>query len=305
MTFYQALLASKPYFNMKEILSSEKSTIILASSTKDSKDYVLKIFGEDENSNQVFVHENSVHSSLRHPHIIQYYQEDTELSRENFKYNIIAMEHAPYGDFFDLVMNYKLFRNEKLIRTYFHQLIEGIQYLHSNSLAHLDLKLENLLLGEDLLLKIADFELAQRSNNNNSYVIEGAGSINYRAPEVLSGNCVDYYAADMYSIGICLYALMTGSFPFLEKEQKGQKKITLFRYYLFATNNEKFWRESESLIGGRTKFSSSLKELLNGLWAKKPRARMTLEDIKKSQWYTEPVYTYQELKAEMNTIFSK
>lgn len=59
------------------------------------------------------------------------------------------MEYAPYGNFSKLMSKAKIYNDEKLTRTYFHQLVEGLEYLHSQDIAHLDLKFCNLLLGDD------------------------------------------------------------------------------------------------------------------------------------------------------------
>eukprot|EP00330_Aristerostoma_sp_ATCC50986_P013981 CAMPEP_0114582114 /NCGR_PEP_ID=MMETSP0125-20121206/6150_1 /TAXON_ID=485358 ORGANISM="Aristerostoma sp., Strain ATCC 50986" /NCGR_SAMPLE_ID=MMETSP0125 /ASSEMBLY_ACC=CAM_ASM_000245 /LENGTH=76 /DNA_ID=CAMNT_0001774853 /DNA_START=343 /DNA_END=573 /DNA_ORIENTATION=+ len=63
----------------------------------------------------------------------------------------LLMEYAPYGDFFDLVLTDKIIKPEDdaLIRTYFHQLINGVEAIHSSQVYHLDIKLENVLLGSD------------------------------------------------------------------------------------------------------------------------------------------------------------
>lgn len=70
------------------------------------------------------------------------------------------MEYAPNKDFFDALMEIKVKFDDTLVRTYFHQLVSGVEYLHSHGIAHLDLKLENLMLGENFELKIIDFDLS-------------------------------------------------------------------------------------------------------------------------------------------------
>ena len=69
------------------------------------------------------------------------------------------MEYAPYGDLYNLLASADL-SDEHLIHTYFSQLITGLEYLHSHHIAHLDIKPENLLIGHDYRLKIADFDQA-------------------------------------------------------------------------------------------------------------------------------------------------
>lgn len=286
-------------FSVDKTISSGKSTIILINSLKERKKYALKIYPNDSNSHTNFHQEQRIHSSLSHPNIIKHFSNQSlPFSQENFRYNVIAMEYAPYGDFFKLVLE-NSFADEKLVRSYFHQLIEGLEYLHSQNVAHLDIKLENLFMGEDFLLKIADFDLAEKFSEKNS-LCPSRGTANYRSQEILSNSCYDYRAADIYSVGICLYALYAGAFPFIEEEE-GQNKI-LFRYDTFIENNEEFWRENQDLMKGRIVFSDSFKDLINRMWTKKPEERITLEEIKNSRWYNEPIYTHEELKEKMQKI---
>jgi len=59
------------------------------------------------------------------------------------------MEMAPYGDLTSLMLSSKIISDEKLVRSMFHQLISGIEYLHSQNIAHLDIKLDNLMIGDE------------------------------------------------------------------------------------------------------------------------------------------------------------
>jgi len=72
------------------------------------------------------------------------------------------MEYAPFGNFSTLIKKYGLGYNETLVRTYFHQLIEGLSELHRNGIAHLDIKPANLLLGSDYQLKVCDFNISTK-----------------------------------------------------------------------------------------------------------------------------------------------
>lgn len=55
---------------------------------------------------------------------------------------------------------------EKIVRTYFHQLVDALEYLHKSGIAHLDLKPENIALGDKFMLKIMDFELSANLKTN-------------------------------------------------------------------------------------------------------------------------------------------
>ena len=205
-------------FTLIQLTKSNKASILLLKSRENSLNYTIKAFTKDEQSQYIYHREHRIHSSLSHPHVIQYIA-NPSLKYNSSQLNTILMEYAPYGDFFSLITDFCLV-DEKLIRTYFHHLIDGLAYMHSQGIAHLDLKLENVLLTDDFVLKICDFDLTQDFADPQ---LISKGTKNYRAPELwLNSNHytpkkVDYFAADVFSAGVCLYALVTGAFPFSEE----------------------------------------------------------------------------------------
>jgi len=76
--------------------------------------------------------------------------------------NIIVFEAALGGELFEFIARGAI--PENMARMYFKQLIAGIQYMHTNGVYHKDLKFDNILLSETLLLKIADFGLSVHRN---------------------------------------------------------------------------------------------------------------------------------------------
>ncbi len=286
-------------FKLEQTIASNKSTIYLIHNHSDSKKYILKtLTHQDQISHLSLLREKYFHSSLQHENIIQYIPENLfTFSIPN--HDFISMEYASYGDFFNLVTDYN-FSDEKLVRTFFHQMIKGLQYLHSHGFAHLDLKLENFLLGQDFLLKIADFDLSQKFEDAE---LLSKGTANYRSVEVKSGHCRDFFAADVYSLGICLYTLLAGAFPFIE--ENNNPTGAPFRYEMFLNENAGFWEENQLLMDDRVVFSSSFKDLLNKMWANNPSERPTLESIKSSEWFNQPIYTKNELQMIMKNILSQ
>lgn len=104
---------------------------------------------------------------LDHPNVIKMEQTfdkhksfDENSNGKKLNSSSIVMELAPYGDFNDLIYYSKISKDECLVRTYFHQLVSAIEYLHKNNVAHCDLKLSNLLLGTNFQLKVSDFDHA-------------------------------------------------------------------------------------------------------------------------------------------------
>ena len=68
------------------------------------------------------------------------------------------MEHAPFGDLADLIMKKSFTSDEIMARTIFHQIHEGLSHLHKHGFAHMDLKCDNILIGEDYKVKLCDFD---------------------------------------------------------------------------------------------------------------------------------------------------
>ena len=263
------------------------------------KEYALKIFKKDEASLKAYSTENEILSKLNHPHVIQHVP-ITNFKNSLMDCNYILTEYAPHGTFFNLVMNKGLV-NEKIMRTYYHQLIEGLEYIHSQGIAHLDLKLENLLLGDDYNLKIIDFDQSQNIEENTELAFFGTPC--YRAPEVWNNSCSKFFAADIYSLGIILFVMKSNGFPFIESQDGAQKE--LIHFDLFNEDNEEFWANKVSNERNKSIFDDDFKDLINGMLKEDPLQRFTIEDIKRSNWYNGPTLTPQELKVEMEKIMEK
>jgi len=73
------------------------------------------------------------------------------------------MDCAEYGNLHDLIYNSSYRGGEKLARTIFHQIVAGAEYLHSNSIAHMDLKLSNIFVDGNCCMKIGDFDSAVKN----------------------------------------------------------------------------------------------------------------------------------------------
>ncbi len=123
-----------------------------------------------------------------------------------------------------------------ITRYFFHHLADGVEYLHSKGIAHMDLKPENFVLSNDLTLKICDFDLSYKQTDSS---IRGKGSKYYRAPEVEARTCQDPKAADIYSMGIVLFVFYTrGVFPFSEEFKVRGRPIN----EVFNKSNSEFWQ---------------------------------------------------------------
>jgi serine/threonine protein kinase len=96
---------------------------------------------------------------------------------------------------------------------FFRQIIYGVEYLHVHAICHRDLKPENILLNETNDLKIGDFGFARWMKAN--IAATSCGSPHYAAPEVIRGTPYDGRAADIWSCGVILFALLAVHFRIL------------------------------------------------------------------------------------------
>merc|ERR1711871_1330679 len=104
---------------------------------------------------------------------------------------------------------------EPVAKTYFSQLMQAVQHCHQRGVAHRDIKLENIGVAEDGVLKLLDFGLAKPNQSQHSRLHDLCGSKNYLAPEVstLGPNGYNGFVADVWSCGIVLFAMLAGFFP--------------------------------------------------------------------------------------------
>ncbi|EGV99595.1 MAP/microtubule affinity-regulating kinase 4 [Cricetulus griseus] len=104
---------------------------------------------------------------------------------------------------------------EKEARVIFKQFVSAVHHLHQRHIAHRDIKLDNILIDNAGNIKLCDFEMATQVAEGQM-LQENCGTLLYMAPEILAAKRYDAPAGDKWSMGILLYALVTGYFPYEE-----------------------------------------------------------------------------------------
>ena len=295
-SFYLIQKISESHFPVYQVL------------TKGSREHrVMKLFSYQDEEAQKHYKNEARFAALNHNNIIRIisYGDKREISHNDqpSTFSYILMEYAPHGDFFDLTKNYGAYFDEKIIRTYFRQLIEGLEYLHENRVAHLDLKPENLLMGSDFRLKIADFD-GSYVQGDEQFLNKGNNV--YSGPEILDLDAKDSqitlpFAADIYSVGIILFLMKSRVFPYFQHQiVEGVDLLDLM-----SNHNEDFWRIHCEIQDKTASFyDQSFRELFNGMVKANPSQRLTIKQIKKSKWYNGPVYSNSKLQKMMSEILN-
>ncbi|XP_075047217.1 maternal embryonic leucine zipper kinase [Mixophyes fleayi] len=147
--------------------------------------------------------------NLSHQHVCRLYH-----VIETPKKIFMVLEYCPGGELFDYIIA-KDRLSEDEARVFFRQIVSAVAYIHSQGYAHRDLKPENLLIDEDHNLKLIDFGLCAKPKGGLDYhLMTCCGSPAYAAPELIQGKAYIGSEADIWSMGILMYALMCGYLPF-------------------------------------------------------------------------------------------
>uniref|UniRef100_A0A8C3YIQ0 non-specific serine/threonine protein kinase n=1 Tax=Catagonus wagneri TaxID=51154 RepID=A0A8C3YIQ0_9CETA len=199
------------------------------------------------------------------------------------------LNHPNIGEVFDYLVAHGRMK-EKEARAKFRQIVSAVQYCHQKCIVHRDLKAENLLLDADMNIKIADFGFSNEFTAGNK-LDTFCGSPPYAAPELFQGKKYDGPEVDVWSLGVILYTLVSGSLPF-----DGQNLKELRERVLRGKYRVPFY------------MSTDCENLLKKLLVLNPVKRGGLQQIMKDRWmnvgheeeelkpYTEPEPDFNDTK---------
>lgn len=153
------------------------------------------------------VREVELHRALKHKNVVQF-QHFFEDDRNVY----IILERCPRKSLVH-VLKKRRNLNELEVVFYMRQLVDGVRYIHTQNIIHRDLKLGNMFLTDDMVVKVGDFGLAVRSDSNGQKKITICGTPNYIAPEVLNKEGHGF-EADVWAMGCIMFAMLVGQPPF-------------------------------------------------------------------------------------------
>ncbi|KAM5282428.1 putative sperm motility kinase W isoform 1-T1 [Hipposideros larvatus] len=147
---------------------------------------------------------------LRHPNIVHLFQ---VINTQDHLF--ITMEYIAGGNLLDYIHTHgRMMEGEA--RDAFRQLVSAVQYCHEQGVIHLDIKPKNVLFGTDRKVKLTDFGISELYDGNKLNAFCGTPS--YMAPEIIQREPYDGPPADVWSLGVLLYHMVTGHTPFHSKD---------------------------------------------------------------------------------------
>ncbi|XP_069752512.1 PAS domain-containing serine/threonine-protein kinase isoform X2 [Narcine bancroftii] len=214
--------------------------------------------------------EIAILARLNHPNIIKVLD---VFENPNF-FQLVMEKHGTGLDLFEFI-DQQPDLDEPLASFIFRQIVAAVDYLHSKSILHRDIKDENVIIDEDFTVKLIDFGSAVNLEPGKVFRTF-YGTIEYCSPEVLMGNPYFGSELEMWSLGVTLYTLVFAENPFSDVEET-----------------------VAAVLKPPFQASNDFMNLVSSMLQPDPCLRLPLEELMKNPWVTQPVnlalYTWEEV----------
>ena len=219
-----------------------------------------------------------INQQLHHPGIVKLFD---LLSDENNFY--VIMEFCQSGELFQYIVDRGPL-SEQDARPFVRQILECLEYIHRQNVTHRDLQPENLLLDQLGRVKLSDFGLS-RFLGKDGLVETPCGSPCYASPECISGAPYDGKTTDVWSVGVILYAMLTGQLPWTKRNQA----------QLFAQIKRGEYTIPEYL-------TEPCRSFISGLMTVDNRKRLTIQQAYAHEWLSGVPQQYPEYEAPTRIV---
>ena len=251
------------YLITKELGKGSYATVKLAVHKKSKQKYAIKIYTKalllDPQKRSTVRNEINILKQLDHKNIMKLYE---VIDTTNYLY--LVLEYIKGISLLELIESERnrCIEQNRAIKIFL-QIVRGISYCQSKNINHRDIKLENILVLEDDIVKIIDFGFAIKCNKD-SYQKFFCGTPSYMAPEIVNKEKYLPQYSDIWSLGVLLYTMLYGRFPFRAKEDE-------HLFYLISEGNV--------IFPGNIYVSDNIKRLIKKIINVHPILRPTTEEI--------------------------
>ena len=275
------LLEQRGYSDFHKIGYGSYSTVYRATKTNKQKPadppirVAIKFIDLNTTSanykKKFFPRELEATKSLKNAHLVPIYE---VISEKGGMRHFVVMELCKSDLLKEVEVQVRIPEDQG--RVWCRQMVQGLQYLHSQNWVHRDVKIENILINFKNDALVSDFTFMRQQRPpilSNTF----CGSLQYAAPEILnSQTSYDGFKADIWSLGIIMFAIHSGSMPVVNESD-----ATLIRTEL----NDIQHRIRNGV--GAFQMSANLKDLLSKILVIDPNGRISLENALKHVWFTE------------------
>ncbi|CAG9861618.1 unnamed protein product [Phyllotreta striolata] len=284
-----SVLESHGYYLGKTIGTGSYATVRVANSERHEGNVAIKIvskFSAPADYLKKFLpREIEVVKGLRHPNLIRFLQAIETTHRV-----YIVMEYAENGSLLDIIRK-DGYIDETRSRKWFRQLVDAVDYCHERGVVHRDIKCENMLMDHDWNLKLSDFGFARgniKSKTGQVVLSETyCGSYAYASPEILRGIPYQPQFADIWSMGVVLFAMVYGRLPFDDSNYRELIKQ--------VSNKVNFPREPN--------VTASCKTLINKILAPL-KTRIRVAGIRVDPWFAHDIAGTSRERADSDGSFA-
>ncbi|XP_037473855.1 serine/threonine-protein kinase GRIK1-like [Triticum dicoccoides] len=258
------------YVHLGKIGAGSYGKVVKYQNIKDGRLYAIKVFSKpymlkvrvvrSETAMTDVLREVSLMKMLDHPNILNLIEVIDDPNTDKF-YMVLEFVEGK------MVCNNGIGLGEATSRKYLRDIVSGVMYLHSHNIIHGDIKPDNLLVTSTGNVKIGDFSVSQIFEDDDDMLWRSPGTPVFTAPECCQGSAYHGRTADTWAVGVTLYCMITGKYPFLgETLQETYDKIA----------------NDPVEIPGDT--SPQLADLMQRLLYKDPGDRMTLQAAAAHPW---------------------
>ncbi|CEP02566.1 hypothetical protein PBRA_009150 [Plasmodiophora brassicae] len=207
--------------------------------------------------------ESAILTSLKCEHIIRLYEVIDDVA-----HIVMVMELAQGGELLDVIKARHALPEREACKV-FSEIVAGVEYCHRKNVIHRDLKLENILMVNQTV-KIADFGLSNTAILGRSELGTACGTPSYLAPEQINREAGQHIGApaDLWSMGVILYAMVAGFLPFQARSTPALFKKILNLEFTYPDY-----------------FSEELRDLIGRMLTPDPESRATISEVKSHPWY--------------------
>ena len=260
--FFQQGFGIGPFQMINEIGKGQFGKVFLGIHEKTKEKVAIKQIPKSGKQNiQKVYDEINIQKKLFHPYLCKMYS-----VIQNNDYLFIVTEYCGGGEIFKKMVEEIEHFEEAQACKIFSQILSGLEYMHNNYIAHCDVKLENMLFDEYGDAKLTDFGLSRSFAGDISFTSTG-GSPMYASPEVVKGVEFKGRNADIWSMGVCLYLMIVGDFPFQGKDLRELVRNILKSNFTVPDY-----------------VSPLFKDLIYKILEKNPDNRLTIQQIKEHPW---------------------